>query len=90
MYAFYQPTQGPFIVVPSTGSDTYYQEFTLTIYSSQAVEVQQLVDARNVVLSSQWEKRSGGGCHLYDKEYENKTDSCTWMQNPKFLLKLET
>ena len=54
------------------------------------MEVQQLADSKNVVLSSQWEKRSAGGCHLYDKEFESKTDSCTWMQNPKFLLKLET
>jgi len=30
LYAFYQPTQGPFIVVPSTASDTFYAEFTLT------------------------------------------------------------
>jgi len=90
MYAFYQPTQGPFIVVPSMSQESTPADFTLTIYSSQEVEVQQLVDSRNVVLSSTWEKRSGGGCHLYDKEYESKTDSCTWMQNPKFLLKLET
>lgn len=79
LYAFYQPTQGPFIVVPSSAQDTLLADFQLTIYSSQPVEVQQLADSRNIVLSSQWEKRSAGGCHLYDKEFENKTDSCTWM-----------
>ena len=30
LYAFYQPTQGPFIVVPSTASDTFTSEFSLT------------------------------------------------------------
>ena len=30
LYAFYQPTQGPFIVVPSTASDTFNADFTLT------------------------------------------------------------
>ena len=54
------------------------------------MEVQQLADSRNVVLASQWEKRSAGGCHLYDKEFESKQDAMTWLQNPKFLLKLDT
>ena len=61
-----------------------------TVYSSQAVEVAQLADSRNVVLASAWEKRTAGGCHLYDKEFEAKPDSFTWLNNPKFLLKLET
>lgn len=30
LYAFYQPTQGPFIVVPSSASDTFNADFTLT------------------------------------------------------------
>ena len=62
----------------------------LLVYSSQPVEVQQLADSRNVVLAASWEKRNAGGCHLYDKEYEAKPDAFTWLQNPKFLLKLET
>jgi len=49
-----------------------------------------LADSRNVVIAAAWEKRCAGGCHLYDKEYENKPDLCTWVNNPKFLLKLET
>ena len=52
--------------------------------------MQQLEDSRNVVLASQWEKRSAGGCHLYDKEYEQKPDAFTWVNNPKFLLNLQT
>lgn len=77
-------------MVPSSVSDTLKDNFSLTIYSSQPVEVQQLADSRNVVIASAWEKRCAGGCHLYDKEYENKPDLCTWVNNPKFLLKLET
>ena len=49
-----------------------------------------MADSRNVVLASAWEKRSAGGCHLYDKEFEQKPDAFTWHQNPKFLLKLVT
>jgi hypothetical protein len=64
--------------------------FFSIVYSSQTVEVQQLADSRNVVLASQWEKRSAGGCHLYDKEFEQKPDAFTWHNNPKFLLKLDT
>jgi len=65
--------------VPSTASDTFQADFTLTIYSSQPVEVQQLADSRNIVLASSWEKRTAGGCHLYDKEFEAKPDAFTWL-----------
>ena len=34
-YAFYQPTQGPFIVVPSTASDTFNADFELKSKSGQ-------------------------------------------------------
>lgn len=30
LYAFYQPTQGPFIVVPSMAKEEFTSEFTLT------------------------------------------------------------
>lgn len=30
LYAFYQPTQGPFIVVPSSAYDTLLADFELT------------------------------------------------------------
>jgi hypothetical protein len=29
LYAFYQPTQGPFIIVPSFAKEEYQSEFTL-------------------------------------------------------------
>lgn len=42
------------------------------------MEVKQLADSRNVVLASKWEQRTAGGCHLYDKEFEQKPDAFTW------------
>lgn len=69
-YAFYQPTQGPFIVVPSMTKEDTQADFTLTIYSSQYVEVEQLADSQNVVIAGKWTEKTAGGNHLYDKEYE--------------------
>jgi hypothetical protein len=48
-----------------------------------------LEDTRNKVITSKWYDKSAGGCHLYDKAYEQKTDNFTWANNPKFHLKLE-
>jgi len=43
------------------------------------------------VISGKWETGSAGGCHLYDKEFEPvKQDMCTWVRNPKYLLRLAT
>ena len=90
LYAFYQPTQGPFIMIPSMSKEDIIAEFILTIFSSQPVEIQKLEDAKNVVLSGKWTEKSAGGCHLYDKEYEQKSDKFTWINNPKFYLRLQT
>mmetsp|Transcript_18762 Transcript_18762/g.28838 ORF Transcript_18762/g.28838 Transcript_18762/m.28838 type:complete len:259 (-) Transcript_18762:22-798(-) len=90
LYAFYQPTQGPFIIVPSMGKEDFTSDFTLTIFSSQPVEIQMLEDSRNAVISGKWTEKSAGGCHLYDKAFEQKIDKFTWVQNPKFHLKLDT
>jgi hypothetical protein len=49
-----------------------------------------LEDSRNAVVSGKWTENSAGGCHLYDKAFEQKPDRFTWSQNPKFLLKLNT
>lgn len=45
-------------------------DFTLSIFSSQPVEVKKLEDSKNAVLSGKWAEKSAGGCHLYDKEFE--------------------
>jgi hypothetical protein len=45
-------------------------DFSLTIFSSQPVEVQMLEESKNVVIQGAWTEKSDGGCHLYDKAYE--------------------
>jgi hypothetical protein len=89
LYAFYQPTQGPFIIIPSMLKDEITADFTLNIFSSQPVEVKKLEDSKNVVHSGKWAEKSAGGCHLYDKEFEQKVDKFTWVNNPKFHMKLQ-
>jgi len=64
-------------------------DFTLTIFSSQSVEVKKLEDSRNAVISGKWAEKSAGGCHLYDKEFEKQVDHFTWVNNPKFHMKLQ-
>ena len=49
-----------------------------------------LEEANNAVLSGKWTEKSAGGCHLYDKAFEQKTDKFTWISNPKFHLKLDS
>lgn len=70
IYAFYQPTQGPFIIVPSMGKEEFTADFTLSIFSSHQVEIEKLEDSKNAVLSGKWTDKTSGGCHLYDKEFE--------------------
>lgn len=48
-----------------------------------------LEENTNVVLSGKWTDKSAGGCHLYDKVFEQKEDRHTWGTNPKFHLKLD-
>jgi hypothetical protein len=49
-----------------------------------------LEDSKNAVISGKWTEKSSGGCHLYDKEYEQKSDKFTWTNNPKFHLRFQT
>ena len=44
----------------------------------------------NAVVSGKWTEKTAGGCHLFDKEFESKPDCFTWMNNPKYLLKIDT
>lgn len=67
-----------------------FVDYTLTIYSSQAVEIEQLQDSCNKSLAGKWDAKSSGGCHLFDKEFEQKADLFTWANNPKYLLELKT
>lgn len=55
------------------------------------MEIIKLEDSRNRVIAGAWGlERTAGGCHLYDKEFEQKQDNFTWVQNPKYQLKLTT
>lgn len=91
LYQYYQPTQGPFVVVPSMAQEDKHVDYTLTIYSSQPVEITQLSDSCNKSEAGKWvEGKSAGGCHLFDKEYEQNHNLFTWQQNPKYLLQLKT
>lgn len=65
-------------------------DFTLSIFSSNIVEIKRLDDSKNIVLSGKWTEKSAGGSHLYDKEYESKPDKFTWNSNPKYHLRLQT
>ena len=42
LYAHWQPTQGPFLIVPSLYKEDLVADFTLTIFSSNPVEVKKL------------------------------------------------
>ena len=59
------------------------------VFSSNIVEVMKLEDAKNAVLSGKWTEKSAGGCHLYDKEYEQKSDKFTSTNNPNYHLRLQ-
>lgn len=88
LYCFYQPTQGPFIIIPSMTKEEVTADFTLNIFSSQPVEIKKLEESRNAVIAGKWGDKTAGGCHLNDKEYEQKVDKFTWTNNPKFHMKL--
>jgi len=39
------------------------------VFSSNEVEMEELNDTKNQVISGKWEERTAGGCHLYEKEF---------------------
>jgi hypothetical protein len=90
LYAFWQPTQGPFLIVTSLAREESTADFTLTIFSSSPVEVKKLEESKNFVLSGKWNEKTSGGCHLNDRAFESKPDRFTWINNPKFHLRLQT
>jgi hypothetical protein len=51
--------------------------------------MQPLQENTNVVLTSRWTDKNCGGSHLYDKEFMSNPDHQTWINNPKFILKLD-
>jgi hypothetical protein len=90
IYAYWKPTKGPFLMVPSLDSPEITADFSVHVFSSNPVEIIKLEDSKNMVISGEWNDKSAGGCHLYDREYETNADNFTWISNPKFLLSLHT
>lgn len=90
IYEYWKPTNGPFLIVPSIQVEGYTSEYTLTIFSSSPVEVEKLDDSKNMVISGEWNDKTAGGCHLYDRAFETVPDNFTWINNPKFKLNLYT
>lgn len=52
--------------------------------------MQPLVENMNMVISGRWTEKNSGGSHLYDKEFTQDSDSQTWVNNPKYILKLDS
>lgn len=61
----WNPTEGPFIIIPSSDGEDRNFGYRLTIYSNNPVTLMRLDDVRNQVMIGKWEKDiSAGGCHL--------------------------
>lgn len=90
IYAYWKPTKGPFLMVPSLEQGEYAADYTLTVFSSNPVEIEKLEDSKNMVISGEWNEKSAGGSHLYDRAFETNADNFTWINNPKYLLHLYT
>eukprot|EP01017_Pseudomicrothorax_dubius_P006199 TRINITY_DN11731_c0_g1_i2.p1 TRINITY_DN11731_c0_g1~~TRINITY_DN11731_c0_g1_i2.p1 ORF type:complete len:277 (+),score=94.18 TRINITY_DN11731_c0_g1_i2:61-831(+) len=92
LYFFWNPTEGPFLIVPCLGKRETVAKYTLTIYASNEwgkdLELRRLEDSKNAVIINEWKKNFQGGCHLYEDAFEKDPQRKTWTQNPKFLLNL--
>jgi hypothetical protein len=51
--------------------------------------MQPLNESFNSVLSGKWTEKNNGGSHLYDKEFTQDADKQTWVNNPKYILKMQ-
>jgi len=60
------------------------------VFSSNPIEMMPLAENMNIVLSARWTEKNSGGSHLYDKEFLSNSDAQTWVNNPKFILKLDS
>lgn len=64
----WNPTEGPFIIIPSSDGEERVFSYKLTIFSNSPVEMVRLDDNKNQVAMGRWEKDiSAGGCHLNEK-----------------------
>lgn len=44
----------------------------------------------NTVISGKWTDKNCGGSHLNDKEFISNSDAQTWLNNPKYILKIDS
>ena len=87
LYFKLNPTDGPFIIVPSMDVEDKTANFRLQIFSDNEIELEKLDENRNSVQIGSWNKEiSDGGCHLYEEPYEILQQNKTWSLNPKFVL----
>ena len=74
LYYNLNPTEGPFIIIPSIEGDNKEPisvGYKLTIFSNNPVQLRQLNEDYNAVVIGKWEKDlSAGGCHLSEREKE--------------------
>lgn len=67
----WNPTEGPFIVIPSSDGEDRVFNYKLTVYSNNPVEMTRLDEQRNQTVIGKWQKDiSAGGCHLNEKDSE--------------------
>lgn len=67
----WNPTEGPFIIIPSSDGEERVFSYRLTIFSNNPVEMIKLDEPKNQVAIGKWEKDiTAGGCHLNEKEKE--------------------
>eukprot|EP01016_Furgasonia_blochmanni_P040857 TRINITY_DN5246_c0_g1_i5.p1 TRINITY_DN5246_c0_g1~~TRINITY_DN5246_c0_g1_i5.p1 ORF type:complete len:345 (+),score=100.44 TRINITY_DN5246_c0_g1_i5:69-1037(+) len=89
LYFFWNPIEGPFIIVPCLYEEDVNAKYTLTIFSNNPVELEKLDESKNAVLIGKWDDISDGGCHLFDEQFESDSSLRTWTQNPKFHLQFK-
>ena len=53
-YQFWQKTEGPFLIVPTTAKPDTPGQFSLSIFSSAPIQMKRLEDSKNVVISGEW------------------------------------
>lgn len=85
-----EPSMGPYLVTPTLSTEKVAAQFSLSVFSNQAVSLERLEDSKNLALSGAWTKETAGGSHLHERPYEDNVKGQTWKDNPKYLLKFNT
>jgi len=89
LYFFWNPTEGPFIIIPCLEEEDKQASYKLTIFSNNPVDLEKLDESKHAVLIGRWDELTDGGCHLYEDPFEKESQKRTWTSNPKFLLQFK-